>query len=114
GVRRRPGSAMPWHRRISNAFSAAAVSACAGQRISDSQSGFRAFRAAGLACLAPAGDRYEYETDLLIAAGRAGLRIASVDIPTIYGAASHFRAVRDSARVVGTIVRAAVSGRTAR
>jgi len=105
GVRSRRGSPMPWHRRVSNALSAAAVSACAGRAIADSQSGYRAFRVAGISQLVPDGDRYEYETDVLIQAARAGLRIAWVSIPTIYGAPSHFRPVRDSARIVRTVLR---------
>ncbi len=105
GVRARRGSPMPWHRRVSNAVSAAAVSVCAGCRISDSQSGYRAFRPERLAALEPRGDRYEYETDFLIQAARAGLRIAWVHIPTIYGAPSHFRPLRDSMRIAQTMVR---------
>ena len=105
GVRARRGSPMPWHRRVSNAVSAAAVSICAGCPIADSQSGYRAFRPEGLAGLDPRGDRYEYETDLLIQAARAGLRIAWVRIPTIYGAPSHFRPLRDSMRIAQTMVR---------
>jgi hypothetical protein len=51
------------------------------------------------------GDRYEYETELLIEAVRAGFRLASVDVPTVYGAPSHFRAWNDSLSVVRTIWR---------
>jgi hypothetical protein len=51
----------------------------------------------------PRGDRYEYETDLLIRALRAGFRVAAVPVPTVYGAPSHFRGVGDSVRVVRTI-----------
>jgi glycosyltransferase involved in cell wall biosynthesis len=105
GARERRGSAMPLHRRVSNAVSAAAINACAGLRLADSQSGYRALRAGVLARVAPAGDRYEYETDFLIQAAREGLRIACVPVPTIYGAPSHFRALRDAARVAGTICR---------
>jgi glycosyltransferase involved in cell wall biosynthesis len=108
GQRARRGTSMPWHRRVSNALSSAAVSACAGRVLSDSQSGYRALRAAALTRLRPVGDRYEYETDLLIQASRMGLRIACVPVPTIYGAPSHFRPVGDSARVLGTILRRAV------
>lgn len=104
GVRARRGSSMPWHRRVSNAVSAAVISTCVGRPIVDSQSGFRAFRAEPFARLTARGDRYEYETDVLIQAVRAGLRIAWVAIPTIYGAPSHFRPVRDSARIVRTMV----------
>jgi glycosyltransferase involved in cell wall biosynthesis len=110
GVRARWGSPMPWHRRVSNALSTAAVSACAGRAIADSQSGYRAFRLARIAQLSPTGDRYEYETDLLIQAARAGLRIAWVNVPTIYGAPSHFRPIRDSARIVGTVIRRGLAG----
>jgi glycosyltransferase involved in cell wall biosynthesis len=105
GSRSRRGSPMPWHRRVSNAISAAAVGACVGRPIADSQSGYRAFRTDLLSVLSPDGDRYEYETDVLIQAARAGLRIAWVRIPTIYGAPSHFRPVRDSARIVRTMLR---------
>jgi glycosyltransferase involved in cell wall biosynthesis len=105
GTRERRGSAMPMHRRVSNAVSAAAISACAGLRLADTQSGYRAMRAAVLARVAPTGDRYEYETDFLIQAARDGFRIACVPVPTIYGAPSHFRELRDAARVVRTICR---------
>ncbi len=106
GSRARRGTAMPWPRRVSNALSARLVSACAGRAVPDSQSGFRALRADTLRRLRPAGDGYEFETDMLIRAGRAGLRIACVPIPTIYGAPSHFRPVRDTARIARTIARA--------
>lgn len=105
GTRERRGSTMPVHRRASNAISAAAVSVCVGRRVADSQSGYRAMRADVLRRVAATGDRYEFETDFLIAAARSGLRIVSVPVPTIYGAPSHFRPVRDSARVVFTIAR---------
>ena len=105
GVRRREGTPMPLHRRVSNALSSWAISRCAGVRLPDTQSGYRAIRAEVLARVEPRGDRYEYETDFLILAARAGFRIAGVPIPTIYGAPSHFRPLRDAARVVATIWR---------
>jgi hypothetical protein len=73
--------------------------------VADSQSGFRAIRRAVLELVEAQGDRYEYETDFLIQAGRAGFRIAAVPIDTLYGAPSHFRTFRDSTRVVRTIWR---------
>jgi hypothetical protein len=105
GTRTRRGSTMPLRRRVSNAISAAAISVCAGQWLTDCQSGYRALRASMLSRVAPLGDRYEYETDFLIQAARMGLTIACVSVPTIYGAPSHFRELRDAARVVGTICR---------
>lgn len=105
GARPRAGTAMPTHRRITNAISSRAISYCAGQPIPDGQSGFRAIRPAVLRAVAPEGERYEYETAFLIHAARAGFRIGSVPIATVYGAPSHFRLVRDAARVVRTIWR---------
>ncbi|MGH7635678.1 MAG: hypothetical protein ACRENC_18265, partial [Gemmatimonadaceae bacterium] len=73
--------------------------------IADAQSGFRAIRRHVLEHVHAHGERYEFETDFLIQAGRMGYRIVGVPIPTIYGTASHFRVVRDSMRVVRTIWR---------
>lgn len=105
GTRERRGSTMPLHRRLSNAVSAVAIGVCMGRRLADSQSGYRAMRATVLTTVAAVGDRYEYETDFLIQAARLGLRIACVAVPTIYGAPSHFRELRDAARVMRTICR---------
>ena len=96
-------ASMPLRRRMSNAISSAAISRCAGCRLPDTQSGYRAIRAVVLATVSPAGDRYEFETDFLIRAARAGYRISCVPVPTIYGAPSHFREIRDAARVIRTI-----------
>jgi glycosyltransferase involved in cell wall biosynthesis len=105
GARPRTSTAMPFRRRLSNAFSSAVISRCAGCALPDAQSGYRAIRAAVLRTLRPQGDRYEYETDFLIEAGRAGFRIACVPVATIYGAPSHFREFRDAMRVLHTIWR---------
>ena len=104
GVRARDGG-MPLHRRMSNALSSRAISACAGCRLPDTQSGYRAMRGGVVRDVRPAGDRYEFETEFLILAGLAGYRIAAVPVPTIYGAPSHFRNLRDTVRVVRSIWR---------
>ena len=105
GVRPRAGTRMPLHRRVSNRASSWAISCCAGLPLPDSQSGYRAIRAEVLRRVRPVGDRYEFETDFLIRAARAGFRIAGAPVPTIYGSPSHFRPLHDTARVVATIWR---------
>ncbi|GAC1649765.1 MAG: glycosyltransferase family 2 protein [Gemmatimonadaceae bacterium] len=105
GTRARPGSTMPWPRRVTNQLSTAACSVLAGCAVHDAQSGFRAIRSEVLDRVAARGDRFEFETDFLIRAGRAGMRIGAVPIPTIYGRTSHFRPGPDAARVVWTILR---------
>ncbi len=102
GARRREGG-MPLGRRLTNAASAAAISRCTGQRVVDGQSGFRAMRSEVPRTVRASGDRYEFETAFLILAARAGFRIASVSVATLYGAPSHFRPVRDAASVIRTI-----------
>lgn len=103
GARSRAGGAMPFGRRLTNRMSAAAMSICAGQALPDGQSGFRAMRAEVVRSIQPAGDRYEFETAFLILAARAGYRIASVPVATLYGPPSHFHPIHDAARVIRTI-----------
>ena len=90
GSRARSGT-MPLHRRFTNWLSARLATHIGGQSVSDAQTGFRAFRRDVAERVSPAGDRYEYETAFLLDALRAGFRVSSVAIPTIYGAPSHFR-----------------------
>ena len=105
GARARTRGTMPLGRRLTNALASSAVGTIVGAPIVDAQSGFRAIRRQVLEHVHAHGARYEFETDFLIQAGRAGYRIVSVPIPTIYGTPSHFRIVRDSMRVVRTIWR---------
>jgi hypothetical protein len=103
GQRTRSGSNMPLGRRMTNAMSSLAIAHVTGMRLDDTQSGFRAIRRRVLEAVDARGDRYEFETDFLIRAARAGFRVGSVAIPTVYGATSHFRGMRDSARIVRAI-----------
>jgi glycosyltransferase involved in cell wall biosynthesis len=106
GARARRGTSMPFQRRLSNCLATAAVRVVSRCRVEDAQSGFRAMRIAVLDAVDPPGDRYEFETELLIAAGRAGFRIMAVHVPTIYrGGRSHFAGVRDTVRIARAIWR---------
>jgi len=91
GARRRGGQ-MPIGRRLSNMLNSLIVSGFTGQRIPDSQSGFRLIKAGVLEAVRMRSVRYELETELLLLAAAAGFRIGSVTIPTIYaGEESHIR-----------------------
>ena len=103
GARRRRGTSMPLQRRIANAISTRAIAWCAGRPIRDAQCGFRGIRRSLLERVAHEGERYEAETAFVIRAARAGAIIAQIEIPTRYGPPSHFRPLRDAARVVATI-----------
>jgi glycosyltransferase involved in cell wall biosynthesis len=110
GARGRGVGAMPLRRRMTNALSTAAARRLAGCELADPQSGYRAMRAVVVREVRARGDRYEFETDFLLRAARAGFRIAAVPIPTIYGPPSHFREMRDGFRVVATFWRHAWGG----
>jgi dolichol-phosphate mannosyltransferase len=103
GQRVRSGSSMPLRRRMTNAMASLAIARLSGLRLDDTQSGFRAIRRPVLERVNARGDRYEFETDFLLRAGRAGFRVRTATIPTLYGTTSHFRSVRDSARIVRMI-----------
>lgn len=74
-----------------------------GNSILDTQTGLRAYPARLLGWLEGIeGDRFEYELNLLLAAGDDHLSITQVPIETIYLAdneTSHFRPLTDSARI---------------
>ncbi len=108
GARSR-GGAMPSPRRFTNWLSAAIASRIAAQPIPDAQTGLRAFTRGLAAAVGPrltGCTRYEYEAAFLLAALRAGYRVRSVAIPTIYdGQPSHFRHVADGWRVARVFAR---------
>lgn len=105
GTRDLSGQAVPKHRRIANMISSAATRAVSGGKVRDSQSGYRAFKAEVLRKVDAIGDRYEYETDFIIRAARAGFTTVNVPISTIYGSPSYFREFRDAWLVIKVLWR---------
>ncbi len=97
---------MPPARRFANAFSSAWCSAIAGQRIADSQCGYRLYRREVLRRTPVQASRYEVETEMAVRAARLGFRFAHVEIPTVYGdETSHLSPTRDVPRIVGMMLR---------
>ncbi len=97
---------MPWLRRVTNDVTSWWVSRLARTTIEDSQSGYRAIRATVLRRIRPVARRFDYESEFLVAAARAGFRIGAVPIPTLYNAPeSHIRPVHDTVRFVGFVLR---------
>jgi glycosyltransferase involved in cell wall biosynthesis len=97
--------AMPLVRRLANRGASNALSVFMGARIPDSQCGLRVIRGRALhQCEYPTG-RYEAETRHLKRCLRAGVRVAWVPIPVLYGdEGSSFRPMRDGARVLASLV----------
>jgi glycosyltransferase involved in cell wall biosynthesis len=76
---------MPFIRVFANKVTSAFVSLRAGQRVPDSQNGYRLVEAALFGTITFETTRYDTESEILIKASRLGKRIASVSVETIYG-----------------------------
>jgi glycosyltransferase involved in cell wall biosynthesis len=98
-------AAMPWQRRFANRVSQRLLELATGRPVRDTQSGMRLLRGRSLE-LPLVGDGYEAESRQLKAALVAGLDVAWVPIPAIYGGErSSFRPISDSVRVLSALVR---------
>jgi glycosyltransferase involved in cell wall biosynthesis len=96
---------IPRDRYLANRFANFWIAWAAGQPIADSQSGFRIYPAALLREVRPWANRaagFVFESEILIEAGRQGVRLINVPISAIYPARarrSHFRPVLDIAQI---------------
>lgn len=115
GVRRFSGR-VPARSRVGNALTTALFALVAGHRVSDTQTGLRAYPPDLLDwATSVEGDRFEYEFNLLLASRGAGIALREVAIDTVYldrNASSHFRPVRDSLRVYRPMAEFAASSLT--
>ena len=79
-----------------------------GMTISDTQTGLRAIPMKDLAAInAVSGDRFEYETNMLLSFKAQGIPFDEVKIRTVYieeNASSHFHPIRDSWRIYKLIL----------
>lgn len=106
GTRRHDRASMPWLRRATNDVTSWWVSKLAGVTIEDSQSGYRAVAAPVLRAVRPESRRFDYESEFLVLAARAGFRIGACPIPTLYNApASHIHPARDTIRFIRFVLR---------
>jgi glycosyltransferase involved in cell wall biosynthesis len=99
GNRMNDVSAMPLVRRMVNRYMSNKISRVCGQKIPDTQCGFRMLHRQLIPELLDGADRFEYETEMLIVASRKGFRIESVPITTVYSdEVSSIHPVRDTLR----------------
>jgi glycosyltransferase involved in cell wall biosynthesis len=99
GTRMNDVSKMPLLRRAVNRYMSRKISRACGQEIPDTQCGFRMVHRSIMSNLLGGTERFDYETEMLILASRAGCRIASVPISTVYSdEVSSIHPVRDTLR----------------
>jgi len=99
GTRMSNLAGMPFIRRVVNRYMSRGISRLCGQEIPDTQCGFRMLDRQLIPELLGGGDRFDYETEVLIIASCKGYRIESVPITTVYtDQVSKIRPVRDAVR----------------
>jgi len=92
---------MPFDRWFVNHLTSLIVSALAGTRVRDCQSGYRYLSARAMRDIPLSTTRYDMEAEQLIRAGRMGLRISGVFIETVYtDSESYIHPWRDTIRFI--------------
>jgi glycosyltransferase involved in cell wall biosynthesis len=99
GNRMNDAATMPFIRRVVNRYMSRQISRVCKQEIPDTQCGFRMLDRYLIPQLLGGGDRFDYDTEVLIIASRKGYRIESVPITTVYtDQVSKIRPLRDAIR----------------
>ena len=108
GVRDFDQPDVPFRSRNGNKITSSVFKVFVGMTISDTQTGLRAIPRKDLQILNTiSGDRFEYETNMLLAMKSHNIAFDEVKIRTVYieeNKSSHFRAVRDSWRIYKLIL----------
>ena len=104
---------VPLRSRLGNTITRWVFRLSTGAKVYDTQTGLRAFTE-GLTdrMLATAGDRYEYEMNVLMDCARNRIPMAEIPIETVYldgNQSSHFDTVKDSCRIYKEILRFSAS-----
>jgi glycosyltransferase involved in cell wall biosynthesis len=99
---------VPPRSRMGNRITCGVFKLMVGMTISDTQTGLRAIPTEAVkAFLQVKGDRFEYETNMLLAMKEQSIEFEEVKIRTVYieeNKSSHFRAVQDSWRIYKLIL----------
>lgn len=108
------GKEMPFRSRFGNGITRAVFRLLTGVKVSDTQTGLRAFSVALIPeMLGVEGDRYEYEMGVLTRMAHRRMGFHEVPIATLYedreNSTSHFRVVRDSLRIYANLFKFAGS-----
>jgi glycosyltransferase involved in cell wall biosynthesis len=97
---------MPWIRVITNSFMSWIISGIAGQKIPDTQCGFRLIKKEILEKVKFATCKYEIESEIIVKSCRMGFKIDSVPVKTVYnGEVSRIHPVMDTFRFIKFAIR---------
>ncbi len=101
---RKIGSTMPLMMRIGNTFLSAVIKLLFGVHVTDTQSGFRVFRAAVFDQIKWNSRNYSVETEMIVNVGKRALRTAEVPIATVYHDKYKGTTVIDGIRILCNIL----------
>jgi glycosyltransferase involved in cell wall biosynthesis len=108
GARQHPAGSLAPIRAFGNRFANRWVEVACGASLEDTQSGFRVYPLRETLALGCRADRFAFETEVIIRAVRAGIATRSVPVrvwnPPPGERMSHFRGVRDTVRIVLTVI----------
>ena len=108
GVRDFDQPDVPWRSRFGNKTTCGIFKLLVGMTLSDTQTGLRAISRRDLpTMLEIQGDRFEYETNMLLTLKRKCIPFREVKIRTVYieeNQSSHFRVIRDSWKIYKLIL----------
>jgi glycosyltransferase involved in cell wall biosynthesis len=109
GVRDLARDGAPSSNRFGNQVSNFFLSLFTGRHLLDTQCGLRRYPIAETLRLATRAHGYAFEAEVVLRALAAGIPVLEVPVAVVYPPAgetrTHFRSVRDPARIVGTVVR---------
>jgi len=106
GNRMNDTKSMPRIRYFTNKFMSFVISLVCKQRVPDTQCGYKLIKKDALKKLNLSSSHYDIETEFLIEASRAGIRIDSIPVKTIYNKEeSYINPVRDTFRFIGLILK---------
>ena len=88
GNRMHDAKKMPFVRRWTNIFMSFVISCILGERIDDTQCGYRLLSRKAIEKMSLKTTKYEIESEMLLEAKRHNLAISSIDIDSIYGGES--------------------------
>ena len=98
-------STMPWDRQFSNQATSLIISLFTGQRVRDSQSGYRLIKTDVLRKIKLSSNKYETESELLVKVLKSKFKVAHVPIKTIYNdQPSHINRFVDTVRFVRIVM----------
>ncbi len=106
GTRNLKSPDMPLPRRLTNYLTSIIISIFSGQRIRDTQSGYRMLSTKSLKSLNIKSIRYDFESELLFQAGALNASIAEIPISTVYAdSLSYINPLLDTLRFIKLIWR---------